>query len=50
MLYQALDINKYPKTNCWHVLYKLKQDEKCPYVSLRIIANKSDFSKRAMTI
>lgn len=38
MLFYAADYSKYPKTNFWHVIYKLKHDEKCPYVSLRIIS------------
>ena len=45
MLFLAVDFNKYPKTNFWHVIYKLKQDEKCPFVTLRIISKKAEFAK-----
>lgn len=50
MLFYAADYSKYPKTNFWHVIYKLKHDEKCPYVSLRIISQRADFSKQSLTI
>ena len=45
MLFCAVDMGKYPKTNFWHVLYQLKADEKCPFVTLRITAKKTDFTK-----
>ena len=50
MLFYAVDFGKYPKTNFWHMIYKLKEDEKCPYVTLRIISKRSEFSKQALTI
>lgn len=50
MLYYANDLNKYPKSNFWHVLYKLKQDERCPFVTLRIISKKGEFGKQNMII
>lgn len=50
MLFYAVDIAKYPKTNFWHVIYKLKKDEKCPYVTLRIVAKRADFTHQHLTI
>lgn len=50
MLFLAIDFSRFPKAHCWHVIYKLKQDEKCPFVALRILSNKSEFAKRAVTI
>jgi hypothetical protein len=40
MIFFAVDFGKFPKTNFWHLIYKLKHDEKCPYVTLRIISKK----------
>lgn len=45
MLYYANDYNKFPKTNFWHVLYKVKQDDRCPFVTLRVISKKGEFAK-----
>jgi hypothetical protein len=50
MLYYANDYHKFPKTNFWHVLYKLKQDERCPFVTLRIISKKGEFAKQQVLI
>jgi hypothetical protein len=41
-IYFAVDLSKYPKTHTWHILYALKGDKKCPFVNLRIIANKAE--------
>jgi len=41
----AVDMNKYPKSGFWHVLYKLNKDEKCPYVTLRIMSQSADFTR-----
>ena len=48
--YYAVDLSKYPKTHAWHILYALKGDKKCPYVNLRIIANKAELFKQAITV
>ncbi len=45
MVYYANDLNKFPKSNFWHVIYKLKQDERCPFVALRIVSKKAEFAK-----
>lgn len=50
MLYYANDLNKYPKANFWHVLYKLKLDESCPFVTIRIISKKGEFGKQQVLI
>ena len=50
MMYYAVDFSKFPKANVWHVVYKIKQDDKCPYVNLRIISKKADFGKQAITV
>lgn len=50
MLFYAIDINKFPKSNFWHVIYKLKRDEYCPYVTLRIFGKRAEFAKSAFTI
>ena len=44
-LFMAVDMNKYPKSDFWHVLYKLNKDEKCPYVTLRIMSQSADFTR-----
>jgi hypothetical protein len=41
----AVDMKKKPKSGFWHVLYKLNKDEKCPYVTLRIMSQSADFSR-----
>ena len=46
MLFCAVDYNKLPKTGCWHVIYKLNKDEKCPFVTLRLYSKKADFAKQ----
>jgi hypothetical protein len=46
----AVDMNKYPRSDFWHVLYKLNRDEKCPYVTLRIMSQSADFSRQKVRI
>jgi len=50
MIYHAVDLGKYPKTHTWHILYKMNQDEKCPYINIRIIAGKMTFKKQPITV
>ena len=50
MLFYALDYNKMPKANFWHVIYKLNSDTLCPFVALRIMSRKAEFGKSSFLI
>jgi hypothetical protein len=43
-IFLAVDMSNFHSTDVWHCLYKLNKDKDCPYVALRIIKQKSDFS------
>jgi hypothetical protein len=43
MIYHAVDMAKLPKTNMWHILYKMNHDQACPYLNIRVIAGKQTF-------
>lgn len=49
-LFMAVDMNKYPKSDFWHVLYKLNKDDKCPYITLRIMSQSADFTRQKVRI
>jgi hypothetical protein len=49
-LFIVVDFNKFPKGEVWHCIYKLHHDKDCPFVALRIILMKSDFSKQYFKI
>lgn len=43
MLFYAVDWGKFPTTDFWHVIYKLKQDDRCPYITLRMASKREGF-------
>lgn len=43
MLFLAVDHNKLPKQNVWHSVYKMKNNKDCPFISLRISVQKTEF-------
>lgn len=47
MIYHAVDLGKYPKTQMWHVLYKMKEDG---LINIRIMAGKQTFQKLPITV
>ena len=49
-LFMAVDMFKFPSTDVWHCLYKLSKDKDCPYVALRIIRQRTDFSTETFKI
>jgi len=42
MLYVAIDYNRIMSNNVWYVIYRIRKDPLCKYVTLRILTEKAD--------
>ncbi len=42
MLYVAMDYNRIMSNNVWYVIYRIRKDPLCKYVTLRILSEKAD--------
>jgi hypothetical protein len=42
MLYVANDYNRVMSSNVWYVIYRVRKDPLCKYVTLRILSEKAD--------
>jgi hypothetical protein len=40
MLYVALDYNRVMAHNIWYIIYRVRKDPDCKYVTLRIMSDK----------
>ena len=40
MLYVALDYNRVMAHNIWYIIYQVRKDPDCKYVTLRIMSDK----------
>ena len=42
MLYVAMDFNRIMSNNVWYIIYRVRKDPLCKYVTLRILSEMAD--------
>ncbi len=50
MLYVANDYNRVVSSKVWYMIYRIKRDTQCKYVSLRIMSEKADEENDAVLV
>lgn len=50
MLYVAKDYNRLVSNNVWYMIYHIKKDPLCKYVTLRIMSDKADEENLAVLV
>jgi hypothetical protein len=50
MLYVANDYNRVVSSKVWYMIYRIKRDTQCKYVTLRIMSEKADEENDAVLV
>jgi len=50
MLYVANDYNRVISSNVWYMIYRIKKDSHCKYVTLRIMSERADEENDAVLV
>ena len=50
MLYVALDYNRVMAHNIWYIIYRVRKDPDCKYVTLRIMSDKIEDGNQAILV